>query len=135
MILIVYGVRSKTEEKNFKETFPLASSAYNPRKFFSPNSIFLLSWEKCRKNFWIWLTPRFFYNFLKIWKIAHFKNTTEPQSRFLGKNYVGFALKGFWQPRGGKMPDKCLVFGCNNRPSKTDRISLHPIPFEGTDEP
>ena len=33
------------------------------------------------------------------------------------------------------MPDKCVVFGCNNRPSKTERISLHPIPFEGADEP
>ncbi|XP_015758116.1 PREDICTED: uncharacterized protein LOC107337475 isoform X2 [Acropora digitifera] len=33
------------------------------------------------------------------------------------------------------MPDKCIVFGCDNRPSKTERISLHPIPFEGADEP
>ena len=33
------------------------------------------------------------------------------------------------------MPDKCVVFGCNNRPNKTERISLHPIPFEGADEP
>ena len=33
------------------------------------------------------------------------------------------------------MPDKCVVFGCNNRPSKTEGISLHPIPFEGADEP
>jgi len=55
--------------------------------------------------------------------------------RFLGKNYVCFALKGFWQPRSGKIPDKCLVVGCNNRPSKTERMSLHPIPFEGADEP
>lgn len=33
------------------------------------------------------------------------------------------------------MPDKCVIFGCNNRPSKTEGISLHPIPFEGADEP
>ena len=33
------------------------------------------------------------------------------------------------------MPDKCIVFGCNNRPSKTEGISLHPIAFEGADEP
>ena len=33
------------------------------------------------------------------------------------------------------MPDKCVVFGCNNRPSKKEGISLHPIPFEGEDEP
>ena len=33
------------------------------------------------------------------------------------------------------MPDKCVIFGCNNRPSKTERLSLHPIPFEGVDEP
>ena len=33
------------------------------------------------------------------------------------------------------MPDKCVIFGCNNRPSKADGISLHPIPFEGSDEP
>ena len=23
------------------------------------------------------------------------------------------------------MPDKCVIFGCNNQPSKTDDISLH----------
>ena len=33
------------------------------------------------------------------------------------------------------MPDKCVIFGCNKRPSKTEGISLHPIPFEGADEP
>ena len=33
------------------------------------------------------------------------------------------------------MPDKCVVFSCNNRPSTTEGISLHPIPFEGADEP
>ena len=33
------------------------------------------------------------------------------------------------------MPDKCVVFGCNNRPSKAEGISLHPIAFEGADEP
>ena len=32
------------------------------------------------------------------------------------------------------MPDKCAVFGCNNRPNKGKRISLHPIPFDGTDD-
>ena len=50
-------------------------------------------------------------------------------------NYIRLTLKGFWQPRSGKMPDKCLVFGCNNRPSRTERISLHPISFEGADKP
>ena len=33
------------------------------------------------------------------------------------------------------MPDKCVIFGCNNQPSKTEGISLHPTPFEGADEP
>ena len=33
-----------------------------------------------------------------------------------------------------KMPDKCVVFGCNNRPNKEKSISLHPIPFHGTDD-
>jgi len=33
------------------------------------------------------------------------------------------------------MPDKCVVFGCNNKPNKAGGISLHPIPFEGADEP
>ena len=33
------------------------------------------------------------------------------------------------------MPDKCVIFGCNNRPSKTEGISLHPIPLEGAKEP
>ena len=32
------------------------------------------------------------------------------------------------------MPDKCVVFGCNNRPSKGKGISLHPIPFDWTDD-
>ena len=32
------------------------------------------------------------------------------------------------------MPDKCVVFGCNNRPNKEKGITLHPIPFEGTDD-
>ena len=32
------------------------------------------------------------------------------------------------------MPDKCVVFGCNNRPNKGKGISLHPIPFDGTDD-
>ena len=32
------------------------------------------------------------------------------------------------------MPDKCVVFGCNNRPTKGKGISLHPILFDGTDE-
>ena len=31
-----------------------------------------------------------------------------------------------------KMPDKCVVLGCNNRPNKGKGISLHPIPFDGT---
>jgi len=33
------------------------------------------------------------------------------------------------------MQDKCIVFGSNNKPSKAEGISLHPIPFEGADEP
>ena len=32
-----------------------------------------------------------------------------------------------------KMPDKCVVFGCNNRPNKEKGISLYPI-FYGTDD-
>ena len=32
------------------------------------------------------------------------------------------------------MPDKCIVFGCNNRPNKKKGISLHPVPFDGTDD-
>ena len=32
------------------------------------------------------------------------------------------------------MPDKCVVFGCNNRPKKEKGISLHTIPFDGTDD-
>ena len=30
--------------------------------------------------------------------------------------------------------DKCVVFGCNNRPNKEKGISLHTIPFDGTDD-
>ena len=33
-----------------------------------------------------------------------------------------------------KMPDKCVVFRCNNRPNKGKGISLHPTPFDGTDD-
>ena len=32
------------------------------------------------------------------------------------------------------MPDKCVVFGCKNKPNKEKGISLHPIPFDGTDD-
>ena len=32
------------------------------------------------------------------------------------------------------MPDKCVVFRCNNRPNKEKGISFHPIPFDGTDD-
>jgi len=31
------------------------------------------------------------------------------------------------------MPDKCFVFGCNNRTNKEKGISLHQIPFDGSD--
>ena len=44
-------------------------------------------------------------------------------------------FKAFEGQKSGQMPDKCVIFGCNNRPSKTEGISLHPIPFEGADEP
>jgi len=33
-----------------------------------------------------------------------------------------------------KMPDKCIVFGCSNRPNKEKSIFLHPIYFNGTDD-
>ena len=32
------------------------------------------------------------------------------------------------------MPDKCVVFSCKNKPSKTEGVSLYPIPFEGANE-
>jgi len=31
-----------------------------------------------------------------------------------------------------KMQDKCVVFGCNNRPNKERGISIHPISFYRT---
>ena len=34
-----------------------------------------------------------------------------------------------------KMPDACVVFGCNNTPNKQECIGLHPIPFYGADDP
>ena len=34
---------------------------------------------------------------------------------------------------GKKIPDKCVVFGSNNRPNKRKGIYLHPIPFYGTE--
>ena len=33
------------------------------------------------------------------------------------------------------MPDKCVVLRCNNRPNKEKGTSLHPIPFDRTDDP
>jgi len=33
-----------------------------------------------------------------------------------------------------KMPDKSIVFGCNNRQNKDKGISLYPISFYGTDD-
>lgn len=91
-----------------------------------------------------------FYDFLKIGKMALFQNTTESQSHWKGSGYSETCdvIPGHWslsclEPRllrfGRseilKMPDKCVVFGCNNKPSKAEGISLHPIPFEGADEP
>ena len=55
--------------------------------------------------------------------------------RFLGKDYVRFILQGFWQSRSGKMPDKCVFFHCNNQVRQCILLLLHPIPFEGRDEP
>ena len=43
-------------------------------------------------------------------------------------------LNNFASVERKKMPDKCVVFRCKNRPNKEKGISLNPIPFHGTDD-
>ena len=84
---------------------------------------------------------RIFYEFLKIVKSALFQNTTEQQNRLKKSGYSaicdvipGLFRTVFASIARKKMPDKCVVFGCNNRPNKGNGIFLHPISFDGTDD-
>ena len=120
----------------------ILSNSYLLKVPITPKNIFtqlnlLIDLGEMSQKFLNLLKTAIFYNFLKIWKIAHFKNTPSQRviekglgvtlfvtsfqaiDRFLGKNYICFALEGFWQSRSGKIPDECVVFGCDNSPSKT----------------
>ena len=97
--------------------------------------------QKCLQS----VKTRIFYVFLKIVKSALFQNTTEQQNRLKSLGIARFVTSFqaliaflfttvFASIARKKMPDKYVVFGCNNRPNKGKGISLHPIAFDGTDD-
>ena len=70
-----------------------------------------------------------FYEVLKIGKRKlHFVTSFQATDHYFV--YLGTV---FFPLVRAKMPDKCVVFGRNNRPKTEERISLRQIPFDGSD--
>ena len=98
------------------------------------------------QKFLFLLKTTIFDEFLKLAKIAIIKIMTESQnhSKRSGSRTICDVIPGYRSlssiedsltaVKSTKMPDNCVVFGCNNPPNKKEGIALHPIPFYGKEE-
>ena len=115
--------------------------AYNPKNWFWPGINLYIAVSKFRKKFFTWFKSRFFVNFqsrqtplpnITEWKIYQIRSGSSTIRDVIPR----FLLREGWSTScSAKMPDACVVFGCNNTPNRKEGIGLNPIPFYGAEDP